>query len=333
MILYDGQSANEIWLKIAKDFINTEPSTSIDSRCGQMREFLHTSMSLSDPRQRWIYSRFPGINPAFALAEFVWIMSGANESDVINFWNPALPNYAGAGQKYYGAYGFRLRKHLGIDQIKHAYLALKDNPSSRQVVLQIWDGNFDLPKNNGTPRDPDIPCNIISMLKIRDSKLEWMQIMRSNDIFLGLPYNFVQFTMIQELLAGWLNIGLGGYNQLSDSLHIYNKHFNFLSQSLFNNNKFINVDRISCSYEDSELYLSIIYNIMRKLSQSKPHHTFYAKLEKHDLPESWKNILYIIVADAAMRYCDITEANKLVNKCTNKLYKQIWETWRERKWN
>ena len=59
------------------------------------------------------------------------------------------------------------------------------------------------------------------MLKVRDGALEWTQILRSNDVFRGLPYNFVQFTMMQEIMAGWLNLRVGSYNQLSDSLHIY----------------------------------------------------------------------------------------------------------------
>ena len=48
-----------------------------------------------------------------------------------------------------------------------------------------------------------------------------MQIVRSNDLFRGVPYNFVQFTSLQEILAGWLGIELGTYNQISDSLHLY----------------------------------------------------------------------------------------------------------------
>ena len=47
--------------------------------------------------------------------------------------------------------------------------------------------------------------------------------MRSNDIFRGLPYNFVQFTSMQEILAGWLKINVGSYNHVSDSLHIYER--------------------------------------------------------------------------------------------------------------
>ena len=47
--------------------------------------------------------------------------------------------------------------------------------------------------------------------------------MRSNDVLLGTPYNFVQYTSLQEILAGWLDIGVGSYNHYSDSLHLYER--------------------------------------------------------------------------------------------------------------
>ena len=62
-------------------------------------------------------------------------------------------------------------------------------------MIQIYDTKEDFPIDNGKPRDDDIPCNICSMLKVRQGKLEWSQIMRSNDVLLGMPYNFIQFTL------------------------------------------------------------------------------------------------------------------------------------------
>ena len=83
---------------------------------------------------------------------------------------------------------------------------------------------LDFPSDNGLPVADDIPCNICSMLKVRNGRLEWSQIMRSNDIFLGLPHNFVQFMTLQEVLAGWIGIEPGTYTHFADSLHLYEKN-------------------------------------------------------------------------------------------------------------
>lgn len=47
--------------------------------------------------------------------------------------------------------------------------------------------------------------------------------MRSNDVHRGLPYNVVQFTTLQEVMAGWLGLEVGGYHHWSDSLHLYRR--------------------------------------------------------------------------------------------------------------
>jgi len=75
----------------------------------------------------------------------------------------------------------------------------------------------DFPDEEGRPASQDILCNVLSMLKIRDGRLEWTQVMRSNDLFRGVPYNFVQFTVLQEVIAGWLGLEVGAYDHVSDS--------------------------------------------------------------------------------------------------------------------
>src|SRR5437879_1150771 len=111
------------------------------------------------------------MNIAFALEEVVWIMAGRNDSSFLNYYNTELPKYCGNGPIYHGAYGHRLRKRFGIDQVVRAYEALRRNPDSRQVVIQIWDSIVDLPAADGKPSSEDIPCNIVAMLKVRDKQL------------------------------------------------------------------------------------------------------------------------------------------------------------------
>ena len=82
------------------------------------------------PRQRWIVSRRPVINPAFGIAEVVWLLAGSNDAEVLNFWFPRLPEFAGHGPTYDGAYGYRLRKQFGIDQVRRVCDALSSNPST-----------------------------------------------------------------------------------------------------------------------------------------------------------------------------------------------------------
>jgi thymidylate synthase len=239
MISIEATTADDAWRRAARLLqVNGQIQQGRDQ---PTRELLHVAFSLADPRQRLVFA-WP-LNPALAVAEVIWILSGGNASKFLTFWNPRMKRYVDDDTgALHGAYGHRLgsrprlpdeakRVLLGpsregpppLDQLWLAYEALLQSPDSRQVVLQIWDSVRDLP--DPKPRSADVPCNLMSHLMIRDGRLEWLQIMRSNDLIWGTPLNFVQFTCLQEIVAGWLGVEVGSYTHVSDSLHVYQRHW------------------------------------------------------------------------------------------------------------
>lgn len=58
---------------------------------------------------------------------------------------------------------------------------------------------------------------------IREGKLNLIVCMRSNDIYLGFPYDIFNFSMFQEYIAGKLGVKLGEYIHVVGSLHYYKK--------------------------------------------------------------------------------------------------------------
>jgi thymidylate synthase len=327
LTLVSGNSANEVWIDAARLLQDDNITADQGSRVGETKELLHVGFSIADPRQRWVFARTPGINPAFALAEIVWILNGSNDASFINHWNPILPNYAGKDDYYHGAYGYRLRYQFCLDQLSRAYNTLKNNPDSRQIVLQIWDSKMDLPLDNGQPVSSDIPCNICSLVKVRSNKLEWMQIIRSNDLFLGLPYNFIQFTTLQEVLSGWLEIELGTYNQISDSLHVY-KSDQCKIDHLLKGCTASNKDILAVPKDESDLLFRQLYekmDMMRKKGLKKSDFTklTFLNTENH----SYLNMLYLIAADSARRRGWIDEAYELAKRNSNPIYDLLWNRW------
>lgn len=239
MITFDAESGDAAWRKAAV-YLRRDGKVQ-EGRDQPTKELVHVAYSISDPRQRIVFAR--PINPAFAVVEVIWILAGANDATFLSFWNPRVGKSLDEGeQAFHGAYGYRLgseprlrrqvagalrhktlRGAARFDQLRAAYETLSRDPNSRQVVLQIWDGSRDMPSPD--PRSRDVPCNVLSHLLVRDGRLEWLQVLRSNDLFWGTPYNFIQFTVLQEVLAGWLAIDLGSYQQVSDSLHVYERHW------------------------------------------------------------------------------------------------------------
>lgn len=300
------------------------------SRAGTTRELLHCCLQVAQPQERWTISREPGINPAFALAEVVWILMGRKDSAFLNFWNPALRRFASKGPAYYGAYGERLRFRFGIDQLRAAYEALAARPDSRQVVLQIWDPAGDLPMRAGRPREEDIPCNLCSLLKVRRGRLEWVQVMRSNDLILGLPHNFVQFTMLQELMASWLGVRIGPYIHYSYSLHVYERQLGDLRR-VGARRVPPNRDTWSLPYRRTMKVFAELSDRMDGLRQPSLTEKGVGKLcELRTLPPQAANILAIVGADAARRHGHEALAEHLARMCSNPPLRTTWARWRAR---
>ncbi len=330
MAYFEAETADELWQQARMMLLDAESRKIHVGRGGSTYELLHVMFTLSDPRQRWIVNRHPPINIAFAIAEIIWIMRGRNDAAFLNFWNSQLPKFAGSGSTYTGAYGFRLRHHFGIDQLHLAYESLLHNPTSRQVVLQIWDSVYDLPNDHGKARNDDIPCNIVSLLKIRDQKLEWLQVMRSNDIFRGLPYNFIQWTSLHEILAGWLNVDIGAYTHLSDSLHLYEQDRVHV-QSAELKTVIRNRDTLFCSKEESDkifIYMEqVIESFMRKdLARDQLIDLFAQQF----IPKSYQNLLLILGSEVARKRNWVTTYQELIERCENPALKYIWLQWLEK---
>ena len=330
MNTFRGRTADEVWRQVATQIRGGRNVLRQPSRAGDTRELLHSCLVLQRPRERWVVSREPAINPAFALAEVVWIVTGRKDSAFLNFWNPVLHRFAGDGPSYYGAYGERLRFRFGIDQIKAAYEALRSKPESRQVVLQIWDPAGDLPMQRGRPREADIPCNLCSLLKVRHGRLEWVQVMRSNDLILGLPHNIVQFTTLHELMASWLQCELGTYIHFSDSLHVYARNLREL-RAVRPRRLPRNSDRWSLNYRRTAAAFAELSDKMDKLRQPNINETTARRLcTSTRLPNEAMNYLAIIGADAARRHHFDALSNELARSCTNPALRALWRRWSAR---
>lgn len=331
MYIARGGSADDAWRNAARLLLDPEQSSQQESRNGNTVEAMRVVLQIDDPTQKWVASRVPPMNPAFALVEALWIATGRRDAAMPNCWNPALPRYCGRTAEYHGAYGYRLRHQLGIDQIARVFQALSSAPDSRQCVLQIWDSPVDLPNDDGSAANPDIPCNVLALPKIRNGKLEWLQIIRSSDLFLGVPHNIVQFSSLQEILSGWLGVSAGPYVQLSDSLHVYERDLDSIRASLTEAGAPKSTDSFSL---DHGTWHEMIPDVMARLAVLMRPDLRETELRavafSHDAPEAYDNSVLIAAADVARRRAWHHIAEECSDRCSNPALRFLWARWQSR---
>lgn len=326
----NGDSADDVYRNAIRLFKDSSVAKPQDSRLGRTIEIPRVTFSISDPRKRYVFSRMPAINPAFAIAEVIWIMTGRDDAAFLNYFNSSLPKFAGNSPTYHGAYGKRLRTDFGIDQLVRAAEALSSTRESRQIVLQIWNAGIDFPMPGGAPVAEDIPCNIGSMLKVRDNRLDWTQVVRSNDLFRGVPYNFIQFMTIQEIVAGWIGVEPGYYSHISDSLHIYESDL-----SSFCGTSEVDLvcswPRLNLSIEETmDAFSTLARHVDELLSSRIKPIDFVSKLESSELPACYRDMLCVIFAEAARRQGVDSEVNAIMSRCECEAFKVLVGRWQSR---
>ncbi|MFF4835159.1 thymidylate synthase [Streptomyces sp. NPDC001315] len=181
------------------------------------REVLDVHMRLTQPRARLLYAPPVRIlNPAFAVAETVWHLSGSDAPWIYDY-NARLRKYADNGVLR-GAYGPRMRNWAGqVDQLRRVVEILEQDPDSRRALIQLYDPAVD------TAGHKDVPCTLGFRFHLRGGRLHMSTTMRGQDVWIGLPYDLFFTTTLHELVAGWLDAELGDYHHHVGSLHIYEK--------------------------------------------------------------------------------------------------------------
>ena len=229
------------------------------------------TVTYTHPKERVLFNAARDANPFFHLYEALWMLAGRNDVAPLAYYAKQMREYSDDGGTLNGAYGYRWRHatygvgqegntwyggipdyRKEVDQLQVIIEHLKANPTSRRVVLQMWNVENDLLKIgmpcNRCPEYParecphcvhglkmvskDVCCNLEVMFSLRpiehpdlglvDHILDMTVTNRSNDMIWGmLGANYVHFSILQEYIAAHLGVEVGRYNHFTNNLHVY----------------------------------------------------------------------------------------------------------------
>jgi hypothetical protein len=158
--------------------------------------------------------------PAYAAGETLWYLSGSSKVDMMLAYAKTYGKYADTDGIVHGAYGPRM-----LGPLYKCIQILKADPWSRQAIVPIWN-KFDTEKANLLGQKPEhkiVPCTLSFQFLIRDDAVHMITTMRSNDVWLGFPYDVFAFTCIQRVVADALGLEYGIYTHQVGSMHMYER--------------------------------------------------------------------------------------------------------------
>ena len=117
------------------------------------------------------------------------------------------------------------RYELSRNQVTELLNNIQENPQSRRLMTSFW--NYaDVDKKELQE------CAWATNFNVRDNKLDLILIQRSVDSALGEPFNWLQYNILQRMIAHVSGLEVGKFIHQAGNVHVYTRHVKKLEQQL-----------------------------------------------------------------------------------------------------
>ena len=155
--------------------------------------------------------------------EMLWFLSGDTnirylKEHGVNIWNEWADEEGNLGPVYGRQWrAWKTADGTEIDQLSMVLQSLKQNPDSRRHIVQSWNvGELD---KMALP-----PCHMFYQFYVAENRLSCSLYVRSNDLFLGCPFNIAQYALLTHMVAQQCDLDVGDLIYTIGDAHIYLNH-------------------------------------------------------------------------------------------------------------
>lgn len=167
-------------------------------------------------------SKFVGFKTAVKELLWIWQMQSNDVRKLqdmnVHIWDEWMQEDGTIGK----AYGYQLAKYKQVDNL---IKTIKEDPTSRRMITTLWNIE-DLPEMALQP------CAFQTLWNINKGKLNCMLTIRSNDWFLGNPFNIAQYAALVYMIAQVTNYKPGRLTVCINDAHIYENHIPQIQEQL-----------------------------------------------------------------------------------------------------
>ena len=113
-----------------------------------------------------------------------------------------------------------------IDQLSNLINGIKTDPYGRRHILSAWN-----PGELNCMALP--PCHVFAQFYVsKSNKLSCQLYQRSNDMFLGCPFNIASYSLLTHMIAQVCNLKVGEFIHTTGDAHIYLNHIDQVKEQL-----------------------------------------------------------------------------------------------------
>jgi thymidylate synthase len=234
MRIFKGNSFASVYRDLLHDLVES-PQYVCSPRDQKIKEILNVGLEIESPALALYSNEVRSSQYKYIAAELIFYFGGRNDLAYIEqyakFWKD-IANPDGTVNSAYGYLLFSKKNEHGMNQWEWAFESLKKDKDTRQALM-----HFNLPEHQHFA-NKDFVCTLNGVFHIRENKLEFTVMMRSNDVVLGLPTDVAFFCMLQEQMLSLLrkeaypDLQMGKYMHYVNSMHLYERNFKIVDDML-----------------------------------------------------------------------------------------------------
>jgi thymidylate synthase len=155
--------------------------------------------------------------------ELLWFLRGETNVRYLNdhgvtIWDEWADEHGDLGRVYGAQWrDWRGANGIRIDQIDKVISEIKENPSSRRLIVSAWN-----PAEIDEMALP--PCHVVFQFYVNDGELSCQLYQRSADLFLGVPFNIASYSLLTMMIAQMCGLRAGDFVHTFGDLHLYQNH-------------------------------------------------------------------------------------------------------------
>lgn len=196
------------------------------SRDGEVAsEVINATTVVRDPTRNFMKNEIRRMPARYAIGELLWYLHSGNDLKSIQLYTHNWDRMSDDGKTVNSNYGWCIKEKYGFDQYESMLRLLRDDLNTRQAVIHIKEPSRYVCKDDVSK---DVNCTVCLQFFVRDMRLYMTTYMRSNDLWLGFPFDVFQFMNLQVMLCmdlADLGVSLGSYTHHAGSLHLYKRDY------------------------------------------------------------------------------------------------------------
>lgn len=168
--------------------------------------------------------------------ELLWFLSGDTnirylQEQGVSIWDEWATEDGELGPLYGRQWrSWPTRDGGAIDQMARLIEGIRERPDSRRHIVSAWNVEY-LPDESSSPQDNAragrmalAACHTLFQFHVADGRLSCLLYARSQDLFLGTPFNIASYALLTHMIAQQCDLDVGDLVWTGGDVHLYHNH-------------------------------------------------------------------------------------------------------------